>query len=165
VLRDARETYRKLGAETIPEGLEMQRNYADALVRAGRFAEAEAIAADIAQRMDALYGRYNVSTILARQTQGLLLVEQGQAARGEKILRECAELLEVFELPEHDDWLVAEAKCLLGYSLLKQGQLRDAEAVLGPAHSALRAAKGDAYVGTVASREHLAALELARNAG
>ncbi|MBU0640427.1 MAG: serine/threonine-protein kinase [Planctomycetes bacterium] len=157
-LTAALETHRRLGVADIPAALIVKRDLARVLTEQGRFDEAESLADEAAAKLRKLFGDEHADPACAASVVALRLIGQGHADEAEPILRRCAEVVEGLDLPVCDKWLAAEVQNMFGHCLTELECYAEAEALLLPSYEALRAARGEAYIGTRAALRRLVAL-------
>ncbi len=158
VLREAIEGYRRLDAMGLPMAIEVRRDLACALTDLGEYDEAEPLIRDAIAKTREIYGDEHVGTIVGVQILGWLLVKQGKAAEAEPLLRSCVETFGRLDIPEHLEWLPAQAESALGQCLAAQGRFDEAEPLLLRGYKAIFAAKGKGYIVTRIALNRIIAL-------
>jgi len=158
VLRQALDTYRRLNADGVPAASSVKLDLVLALLRVGRFEEAEPLARETLARCRTLYGPEHVDTAMAMRALGRLLIELGEARQAEPILRQCVVAFGRFHLIESEKWRVARARGTLGYCLASLRRFDEAEPLLVESCRALHAMKGEGFIATRIALERVVAL-------
>ncbi len=163
MMRDVVDTYGRLGVGDAPTALEVRRTLALVLaMQPEGLDEAQDLARKVLDKTRALFGDQHLRTALAARTMGHILLDRRDSAEAEPLLREAIATYERLNLSERNPWIVAEAEGDLGYCLLLDGAVDEAEVLLERAHRRLQDTKGDRFVGTHTARRRLDVLRETR---